>query len=33
MTIMLSSFPGHNSVVESEFFDALYQDLRKNNLT
>ncbi|MDQ0568138.1 serine hydrolase domain-containing protein [Mycoplasma yeatsii] len=31
-TIMLSSFPGHNSTVETEFFDALYKDLRSNNL-
>lgn len=31
-TIMLSSYPGHNSTVESEFFDALYKDLRNNNL-
>ncbi|MDP4040526.1 serine hydrolase domain-containing protein [Mycoplasma mycoides] len=32
MTIMLSSHPGHNKLVETEFFDALYQDLRLNNL-
>ncbi|UWD34961.1 beta-lactamase family protein [Mycoplasma cottewii] len=31
-TIMLSSYPGHNSTVETEFFDALYKDLRNNNL-
>ncbi|CEA10479.1 hypothetical protein MCCPILRI181_00111 [Mycoplasma capricolum subsp. capripneumoniae] len=29
---MLSSHPGHNKLVETEFFDALYQDLRLNNL-
>ncbi|WP_339021046.1 serine hydrolase domain-containing protein [Spiroplasma endosymbiont of Atherix ibis] len=30
MCLMLSSKPGHNKLVESEFFEALYKDLKNN---
>ncbi|AUB31156.1 serine hydrolase domain-containing protein [Spiroplasma floricola] len=32
MCLMLSSKPGHNKLVESEFFEALYKDLKNNEI-